>query len=305
MMRALIIGLGSIAQKHIEAIRKLDSNSELYALNSSSQKLEKLGVTNLTSLENIARLNLDFVIVSNPTYKHFDTIQKLKKFKIPLFIEKPLFSNLNAKEELVHFIISENIVTYVACNLRFLECLIYTKKLITNKRINEVNIYCGSYLPEWRKNVDFKKVYSANKEQGGGVHLDLIHEIDYAYWLFGNPIKINRIFSCKSSLNIDSYDYANYNLQYDRFNINIVLNYFRKDSKRTLEIVCDDETLLIDLLNNKVYKGDKIIFESRNKIYNTYESQMKFFQEEILSGKSKMNSIEEAYKILKICLKKD
>src|SRR5690606_14944767 len=132
-----------------------------------------------------------YIIISNPTFKHKETIVNLLPLGLPLFIEKPLFDKLDG-EFLLHAIKEKNLITYVACNLRFLDCLKFIKDFILGKRINEVNIYCGSYLPDWRQGVNFREIYSANKDMGGGVHIDLIHEIDYANWIFGNPIDWRR-----------------------------------------------------------------------------------------------------------------
>ena len=85
----------------------------------------------------------------------------------------------------------------------------YLKKIINKKsQIINTNIICDSYLPNWRLR-DYSKSYSANKKNGGGVHLDLSHEIDYTNWIFKN-LKKNNIFSGKySNLKINSYDYFN------------------------------------------------------------------------------------------------
>jgi len=131
--------------------------------------------------------------------------------------------------------------------LRFLECIGFIKEKIqflNNRALNEVNVYCGSYLPEWRPGIDYKKSYSANPELGGGVHRDLIHELDYLYWLFGQPKAVNRFLRSQSSLAISSFDYANYLLDYDGFSANVILNYFRRDAKRSMELVFSDEDLV-------------------------------------------------------------
>ena len=303
-MKILIIGLGSIATKHIRALQKINPRAEIYALRSSKNASKIKGVNNIFSLSEIKKNQLDFAIISNPTFSHYETIKSLIPFKIPLFIEKPLFSELD-NGEMVSEIHENNITTYVACNLRFLECLRFTKELIAQKRINEVSIYCGSYLPDWRPDTDYKLGYSANKEMGGGVHIDLIHEIDYAYWLFGKPKIVNKLFSNKSSLAISAYDYANYALGFANFNASIILNYFRRDPKRTLEIVLDDETILVDILNNTVCINNNVIFESDKTIDDTYEDQLRFFIHEIVSKKKEFNTLDEAYEILKICLQED
>nr|WP_254596841.1 Gfo/Idh/MocA family oxidoreductase [Flavobacterium sp. 28A] len=186
-----------------------------------------------------------------------------------------------------------------------MDCLIFTLDFIKNKRINEVNSYCGSFLPYWRPNVDFRKSYSANKVMGGGVHIDLIHEMDYLYWFFGMPEKVNATMSNKSSLNISAYDYANYTLEYPSFNVNLILNYYRVDAKRSLEILTSEGTIYVDLLKNKVLFNDKVIFTSQKTVLDTYEDQLKYFMNTVLKNKKNVNSINEAFEILKLCLQKD
>lgn len=303
-MKVLIIGLGSIASKHILALQNINPETQIYAFRSSKDANIIRGITNIYSLPELKNIQIDFAIISNPTSAHYKTIIDLIPLKIPLFIEKPLFSKLD-KGDLVKLINKNKIVTYVACNLRFLDCLQFAKKYIENKRVNEVNIYCGSYLPDWRPGRDYKTTYSANKDQGGGVHIDLIHEIDYAYWLFGKPLKVAKTFSNKSSLEINAFDYANYVLNYTNFNASIILNYFRRDAKRTLEIVLEEETILVDILKNRVYRNADILFDSKKTITNTYQDQLQFFIENVISGKSKLNVVDEAYEILKICLQND
>lgn len=302
-MNILIVGLGSIARKHIEALKKLNIDCFLYALRSSSNALEEEGIRNIYTLKEIENIKMSFAIVSNPTSSHKKTISDLLSLSCPLFIEKPLYHELDLDDVLLQ-ISKQNILTYVACNLRFLDSFSFLKKKIEESelRLNEVNVYCGSYLPTWR-NVDYKKSYSSVPSLGGGVHIDLIHELDYIYWIFGIPNNIQSVFRNVSSLNIETYDYANYNLIYDQFCANVTLNYYRRDYKRTFELVFEDETWLLNLVNNKVTSGEKIIFESDQRIIDTYTAQMDYFIELIKSGnKTSINTVSEAYEILKICL---
>ncbi|RYE24705.1 MAG: Gfo/Idh/MocA family oxidoreductase, partial [Sphingobacteriales bacterium] len=259
------------------------------------------GVQNIHEFELIPSLNVDFAIISNPTSEHRSVIEKLIPYNIPMFIEKPLFSELG-QEQLVADIIDQDIKTYVACNLRFLHSLKFAKDFIAGKRVNEVNIYCGSYLPDWRPGADFRKVYSANADMGGGVHIDLIHELDYTHWLFGRPDKITSVKRNSSSLAITAFDYTNFIFEYPGFTACIVLNYYRKDSKRACEIVCEDGTLVVDLLKNTVQWNGEEVFSSPQTIIDTYPDQIQFFNDEILSGNSQFNNVTEAYQILKACL---
>jgi predicted dehydrogenase len=303
-MKVLIVGLGSIGKKHLKEILSLYPKCEIFALRSKSDTPKFPGVKNIFSFEEIRSLLFDFAVISNPTSEHKKTIQELINFKCPLFIEKPISSSLDI-EAIVNSINDKEIQTYVACNLRFLDSVKFIKDQIShhkNKRLNEVNVYCGSYLPDWRHNVDFRKTYSANVELGGGVHIDLIHELDYLYWLFGAPNDVKRNFRSKSSLSISSFDYANYLLDYDGFCASVVLNYYRRDSKRSLELVFDDETWNIDLLKNQITCNNKIIFSSEQRIVDTYQIQMEYFINCIKEQKETFNTISNALDVLKICL---
>ena len=303
-MVVLIIGLGSIAKKHITAIKNLRSNVVFIAYRHSNNCNNIEGVENIFSLDNLECLP-DFAIISNPTSQHFNTINVLIELKIPMFIEKPAIEKIENAEILLLKIKKYNIFTYVGCNLRFHPCIDFLKNNLFNKsklRINEINIYCGSYLPDWRPDKDFRKIYSSNSKLGGGVHLDLIHEIDYTYWFFGVPNSRHSYKSSKSSLHIDSIDYANYIFEYEGFNVSIILNYFRKDSKRHIEIVCANETFFVDLLKCSITSSiNGLLFENRNyNSMNTYTKQMNYFLNFFESKNEPMNTFEESIQVLKL-----
>jgi predicted dehydrogenase len=48
------------------------------------------------------------------------------------------------------------------------------------------HVWCQSWLPDWRPDRDYRDSYSAQLHEGG-VLRDLVHEIDYATVLFGQP----------------------------------------------------------------------------------------------------------------------
>ena len=302
-MKVLICGLGSIAKKHIAALFNIDQKVEIYALRFSATNSETIAkVNNIYDINDVSNIEFDFAIISNPTAKHKETIERLIKYNIPLFIEKPLHYNLDM-EELIEKINDKKILTYVACNLRFLEGLQHIKMQLSkhNKRINEVNVYCGSYLPAWREG-DYRKQYSAIPALGGGVHIDLIHELDYIYWLWGMPLNKHTVFRNNSSLRIEAIDYANYWFDYGNFSVNVVLNYYRRDYKRTLEIVFEDDTWLFDIAKNRITSINNIIFESANGILDTYETQMRYFISLLKEDKPSFNTINDAYNTLKMAL---
>lgn len=306
-MKIAFVGIGSIAKKHIKAIRTVEPNAEIFALRSSRDADKFEGVKDFYSYDDFSDIVPDFIIVSNPTSKHYETIVRLLPLGKPLFIEKPLFAELG-HEDVIKELDENRVLTYVACDMRFQDCLRWMHDYIQEHRqqvrINEINVYCGSYLPEWRPGTDFRKCYSAIPELGGGVHIDLIHDVDYVYWIFGKPQKHTAIYRNVSSLKIRAFDYANFNLEYPEYSANIVLNYYRRDAKRYMEVLFDDCTWTIDMLKNEITSGKgEVIFHSEQTGADEYEAQMRYFIDLVKKGaKVSMNPASEAYDVLKICL---
>ena len=304
-MNILIIGFGSIAHKHVSIIRKQVPLAKIVALRSSGSANNIEGVANISGLSELTDLP-DFIIISNPTSLHAESIRKCIWMGKPFMIEKPVFNSLKNVGDILGSITKRNITTYVACNLRFHPVIRFLKNKIQEgaEKINEVNIYCGSFLPEWRPGGNYRTGYSANADMGGGVHLDLIHELDYAFWLFGKPLQTTSLKRSVSSLAIKSVDFAVYNLIYPEYTLNITLNYYRRAPKRSIEIVFDNDIYYCDLLKCEITNMyNEVIFKHDGfQMMDTYVDQMKYFLSYIQAGQQLMNNIDEAYEVLKIAL---
>ncbi len=301
-MKVLIIGLGSIAQKHINALKKLQPDCEILALRSGKSRCEIEGVKNVYQWDQVPH-NLDFVMICNPTSEHYKTIKKSLEVGVPLFIEKPPLMNLEGVTELLSQTEQKNIRTYTAFNFRFHPVIQWLSNNLSEKRVLEVQAYCGSFLPNWRPGRDYRKVYSAKRELGGGVHLDLIHELDYITWLFGEPFQLNSFRSKVSDLQINSIDTAHYWLQYENYNISVLLNYYRRDARRYMEIVMEDETWMADLLASQVIKANgQVIFSDSCNLTDTYYEQMKYFVAGLNKQENYMNHLGESIRTLSYCL---
>jgi predicted dehydrogenase len=190
-------------------------------------------------------------------------------------------------------------IYYVACPLRYTPVVEYLKTFVNNHKIFSGRCICSSYLPKWRNGTDYRKVYSAKKELGGGVSLDLIHEIDYITYLFGFPVKLNSVSRKYSNLEIDSDDLSVYFIEYQDKLIELHLDYFGQFNQRKIEIYTEDDVIIGDLITNKITflkSGNELIFKDKDK----YINEMKYFLEHFLNGKKTFNEINHAFKILKI-----
>ena len=172
---ALIIGYGSIGRRHARILKNKIKIKEVTIC--TRQKIN--GFKTLRNLSDL-KTKPSYIVIASPTSEHFKQLKYVEKnFKnIPVLVEKPLFKK-NKK-----FSIKNNKI-FVGYNLRFHPIIKYLKKNIRKKEIIDIKVYCNSYLPDWRKNLSYEKSSSAYKRLGGGVILDLGHELDLIRWLFG------------------------------------------------------------------------------------------------------------------------
>ena len=102
----------------------------------------------------------------------------------------------------------------------------------------------GQYLPDWRPDRDYRETYSAIKEWGGGVILDLTHELDYLVWWFGRVSDVAANAGRLSKLELDVEDVAQMLLKFETGVLaQVHLDYLRKRFHRSVEVVGSEGTL--------------------------------------------------------------
>ncbi len=242
--KVLIFGLGSIGEKHAKLIKKFKQISEILFF--SSRKNHSFKTTNLIS--EILVFNPDYILVCSETHKHYQHIRLIEKnFKKKIvLVEKPLF------HKLIKFQFKNN-KYFVGYNLRFHPVIKFLKNTIENKQIFSISIFCNSFLPNWRINKRYFNSYSSFKKKGGGVLLDLSHEIDYLQWLFGkvNLIEYKKIKKI-SNLKIKSEDLAQIIGKIKNINFYLNLTYFSRFQERRIIIDGKKETIVGDLIKNNI-----------------------------------------------------
>lgn len=249
-MKVLIIGFGSIGKRHYDVLSQLSEVQNIDLV--TKQNIEnKICYKKLEVVNNINQY--DYFVIASETNKHFEQLKFLEqnvKNKL-FFCEKPLFESKKYLE-------IKNNKLFIGYVLRFHPLLEKLKEFVKNEKILLVNAKCGQYLPSWRPNTDYKNCYSAKKEEGGGVLLDLSHELDYVQWLCG---KINEIKSYQvkiSDLEISSDDLT---MLLGKTNqdilVNISIDYISKITHRKLLVETFEHTYELDFISNKLIKKDK------------------------------------------------
>lgn len=198
----LIIGFGSSSKRHIKNLLKIKKKIFFFILSRKKEiNLSGLNKKNYKQIKKISEVNFNVIndcFICTGSNEHFKFIKILTRKKINIFVEKPLMNSLLKIKEFKKIIKNYNHKIYVGYNLIFSKSLNSLKKLKFKKNeINKVKVKAGYYLPFWRKNIDYKSSVSASRKKGGGVLLELSHEIQYLVWLFGKPLWTSAILEKK------------------------------------------------------------------------------------------------------------
>lgn len=250
------VGLGSIGMRHLNNVRAfLEERGDTYTIDLYRHKLQDclpdgVHMQYLYGEELADNQQYDIVFVTNPTSMHEEAVRLFIGHAKTLFIEKPVFGTTYGDEELLRQL--DGIPNYVACPLRYNPVLQYVHESGLCKDAIAVRAICSSYLPDWRPNTDYRQCYSAHRDMGGGVGIDLIHEWDYLTWLLEMPEECHAIQTKLSGLEIDSDDLAIYIARTKTTGIEVHLDYFGREAIRQLKVFLPDDTVRCDILKGTI-----------------------------------------------------
>ena len=248
--RVLIVGCGSIGLRHLKNLNSLKKKMDLI--------IDIVEPFNLKINHNYNNLyfnckdaysanKYDITFICTPNNLHLEQTLIAVKNDSHVFVEKPLFNDINQARILKNEILSYNKKIMVGCNLRFHDSVKVLKRALNNNYIGNV-VYAKAqfahFLPNWRANSDYKNFYSSKKNQGGGIYKDAIHEPDYLSWLFGSINNIEGKLYKISNLQIETDDLASYTLTHKTGVRSFIhVDYIRQDKIRECIIVGTEGTL--------------------------------------------------------------
>ena len=304
-MKVLFAGLGSIGQRHLKNLKLLCSEqgdvSRVTALRATSAALPS-DIVRLLDRETTQidpEEYYDIAFVTGPTCQHASVIEALRGQVGTFFIEKPLFDRTDI--DLEGLGLGKEQKAYVAAPLRWSWLYMALRQHMNVVTPYAVRCICSSYLPGWRPSTDYRNVYSAKKEMGGGVALDLVHEWDYLVDLFGMPDVSYCISGHFSDLEINSEDLAVYIARYPRFAIELHLDYFGRKEQRNVEIFTEEGTIVADFIEGTITMPYGNIISYKEQPNKKYLREMAYFLSYARGNEdNNENSPQRALQILKI-----
>lgn len=278
-MKVLIIGFGSIGRRHFEILSTFANITSIDVVTRQEIK----DITSFKKMSDIGDMNVyDYFIIASKTSKHYRQLRYIctEVTDKKILVEKPLYD-----KRYESFKCNNEIFT--AYNLRFHPVIREIKNLLANEQVYYVNVICGQYLPTWRPDQDYRKSYSADINQGGGVLRDLSHELDYINWLFGDIKKIDSINAKVSDLEISSDDiFTTIAVTKSKTIVNLTMDYISKVPMRRMIVHIKNSTIEADIIKNNIVIYDKNSKKESVKVEQTDRNYTYFkMHEDILCGK--------------------
>lgn len=210
--RILIVGHGSIGKRHLRIARRLLPDADICVLsNQTLQVIPQYASRCATSLDEALAFAPEVAVIASPSPFHTQMAQLMADAGVHLMVEKPLSAVIDGCDQLIRTCDRNSLVLMTAYNLRFLPSLQEFRRMVGSGLIGEViSVRCevGQYLPSWRPGMDYRHGVSGSRALGGGVLLELSHEIDYLRWIFGEVSWVQAVVGKQSSLEVDVEDTA-------------------------------------------------------------------------------------------------
>lgn len=302
-MKVCFVGTGSIGKRHIRNLifiaQKENVPLELHLLRSSRTSLEpdvQDAAARICYAASELDAQYDAIFITNPTYLHYPVMRELRGKAAFFFVEKPVFDRVDL--DITPF--AGDAVYYVACPLRYTNVLRRAAEILRDCRVLSVRAICSSYLPDWRPGTDYRKCYSAHREQGGGVRIDLIHEWDYLTGLFGFPERVMQLYGQYSALEINSEDLAVYLAQYPDKLIELHLDYFGRQTRRSCEVFTDEAVYCFDLTNRCIFRNGVVTERFEELPNDMYLAEMAYFCKMVQGTAENPNPISHALRTMRI-----
>lgn len=277
-MKILMIGLGSIGQRHLRNIKRLyKDEAEIIAYRvrglartfSDDMKIrenvsleEEFHITSYSDLDEALAQKPEIAFITNITKSHIPCAIACAKAGCHIFLEKPISDSLEGIDELFSIMDEKKLKIFVGYQNRLHPGIQYLKECLEKEELGKVlavRAEVGERLTTMHTYEDYRDTYMARKDMGGGVLLNqLIHELDYIYYLFGMPVSVYALGGIVGNLSVDVEDNldAIYTMlgKKGSFPVSVHADFYQSPPSRYVKVVGERGQITVDLLKATVIK---------------------------------------------------
>ncbi|MDA9285254.1 Gfo/Idh/MocA family oxidoreductase [Pseudomonadales bacterium] len=313
--RVLIVGYGSIGKRHLSIVRETLPNADIRILRHLPQfDVPKLANGSFDSLQVACDFKPNVSIIANPAPFHIEVANALASVGSHILMEKPISANAVGVKSLINLMRSKALVLQIGYNLRFLPSLAWYRNHVLAGGLGDIlSVRCefGQYLPSWRPDTDYRQGVSARRDLGGGVMLELSHELDYLRWIFGEVEWVSAWLGHQSDLQIDVEDTAHLTLGFCNSGNSVgrlSLDFIRHDTSRTCTAIGSRGSCRWNGLTGEVEEwleggnGWQSVFRHLHHRNESYQNQWQHFVSCVDQHVDPLISGEDGLAVLEIIL---
>lgn len=213
MTTALVIGLGSIGRRHGRNLRALGID-RLVGFDPDADRRDRFcaetgGTTVADSAEGLAMLP-DLAVIASPNRFHVAQARACAETGCHLLVEKPLGTAMDGVDALIATVEHRGLFAHFGSNWKFHPAFRAMKEAVTGGALGHpvaAQVLAGQWLPDWHPWEDYRNMYAARADLGGGAVLDT-HELDYLIWMLGPVRRLSGICRNSGCLDITTEDIA-------------------------------------------------------------------------------------------------
>lgn len=255
---ALVVGLGSIGVRHQAVLSEsgmtVRTVSRRVGHGDYCSIAEALGVSEPT-----------YVVIATETEQHCRSLQELVDagFAGRVLLEKPY------ADRVVEPVSHQFVALGIGYHFRFHPAVRAFRSALGDSKVLSAQVRVGSYLPDWRPGRDYRGTASAGR--GGGVLLDLSHELDLVRWLLGPGNVQYGVTGRSGTLDIENEDRAAGTIHLAGGGVvTVEMNYLDQVPNRTFVTTTSEATLILDLVAGCCTINGSIIHDApvgRDEVY--------------------------------------
>jgi predicted dehydrogenase len=282
--KALVVGLGSIGQRHARVLQELGCPVSTVSRRGSGDYAEIASA--------VAGARPDYAVIATETAGHAASLQELADagFRGSVLVEKPIFSRVEPRADYPFARLS------VGYNLRFHPVMTALADSVWGRQAITVSAYVGQDIRDWRPGRDHRTTASATREAGGGVLRDLSHELDYLLWLFGPWRRVAALGGASQTRQIEVDDHISLLLEMSGSNsVQVHMNYLDRPGTRRIRVNLEDKTIEADLVGGSLSVNGK-----SSSCPNERDQSYKAMHLAAIEGKDPICTLPEALSVMNL-----
>jgi predicted dehydrogenase len=248
MLKAAVIGVGSIGQNHARVYRNIEGVTLVGVADANPQAAARVGtrenVPHYTDpLKLLDEQKPDLVSISVPTSLHFDVAEKVIERGIHTLIEKPITTTIEQGETLLALAKKKGVIVAVGHIERFNPAVMELRRRLRSGMAGRIYTIHTQRLSPYPSRI-----------QDAGVVIDLAsHDIDLMRYLVGEPI-LRLYGETMSSINSDREDLFNGLMRFKNGTLGVLdVNWMTPTKIRSLTVTAARGFLECDLLSQQLH----------------------------------------------------